>query len=176
MSCQSKQHRAHCTAGRRLSGYVKMYSDSSWDSDDVCVMRRSIFEARDESLAGYFAEFVRLACGIAASKGYILTQKLKNGHGALAICPPFAADASSPQVSPSRALFPPWRCSSRGSSASLVGHAQHDRSPTISPLRLDQPSTDCMMELLLSLTMHLPCHEFVTVSLMRKNVTSGGSF
>lgn len=75
-----------------------MYSDSSWDSDDVCVMRRPIFEVVDATMGQHFAEFVRLACGVTASKGYIHSQKVNGVDAAIAVCPPFALETPHSEV------------------------------------------------------------------------------
>lgn len=76
----------------------RMYSDSSWDSDDVCVMRRPIFEVVDASMGQHFAEFVRLACGVTASKSYVHAKKVNGVDSAIAVCPPFALETSQAEV------------------------------------------------------------------------------
>lgn len=75
-----------------------MYSDNSWDSDDVCVIRRSIFEAVGSTMSQHFAEYLRLACGVTASKAYVYGQAVDAGFAAIAYCPPFALDTSKSQV------------------------------------------------------------------------------
>ena len=75
-----------------------MYSDNSWDSDDVCVIRRPVFEADAATMSQHFAEFLRLACGVTSSKPFFLTDVVDGGFAAIAACPPFALEASEFRV------------------------------------------------------------------------------
>ena len=68
-----------------------MFSDSSYDSDAVAVIRRSIFDPSDTPFIASLSKFAKQACGWSGSlKKFLFSQQHEGSFAAIAFCPPIA--------------------------------------------------------------------------------------
>jgi hypothetical protein len=69
-----------------------MFSDSSFDSDDVAVIRHSILDASEQiPYIQSLSVFAKLACGWSGKlKQFLFSQQHENSFAAIAVCPPLA--------------------------------------------------------------------------------------
>ena len=79
-----------------------MLSDSSYDSDDVAVIRRSILDpVADPPFIQSLSDFSKQACGWSGSlKKFIYSQPHEGSFAAIAACPPVALTVKVSPVCP----------------------------------------------------------------------------
>lgn len=66
-----------------------MFSDSSSNDSNVCVIKRSLFDHPERPFQTYLGEFVREVCGSTALKDFSCYQAVESGVAACVWCPPF---------------------------------------------------------------------------------------
>ena len=81
-----------------------MFSDSSSSNENVCVIKRSIFEHPARPIQSYLAEFVREVCGSIRLNEFSSVRPAEASVAACVWCPPISI--SNDQVRPSPASWP----------------------------------------------------------------------
>lgn len=101
-----------------------MFSDSSYDSDDVAVIRRSILDPSGEiPFIQSLSEFAKQACGWSGSlKKFLYAQPHGSSFAAIAACPPVAVTVKVLQLFCDDASQLPHTCQATQFSNSAAQH------------------------------------------------------
>ena len=78
----------------------EIMADEFWDDEDVCIIKRSIFDHPSKPYNGYFAEFIQEACGVEDPKEHVAYDIVPNGVSVLVRVPPFVVKDENQVLTP----------------------------------------------------------------------------